>query len=1106
MEIKLTNTFPFTRKWVVLTIMKTFIFLICTTVFGFSTNNSLAQDKVKIEHNKTVSIDDVFEMIIDQTKYSFIYPSSLFKDTPKVKLKKGIISVGKLLKQALPQGEFNIILGLQNRITIKKKKDAQQRIISGTISDEKGNPIPGATILIKGTRKGTSANFDGKYKIPASPENVLVFTSLGFAKKEITVGNKSIINVILKEKANELDEIVINAGYYKTTRKLTTGSIGTVKAKEINQQPITNPIDGLKGKIAGLQITQGSGMPGAAANVKIRGINSIDRTNSQDSNKPLYIINGIPVPSSVEGGFSGAIEINPLEYLNAADIESIDILKDADATAIYGSRGANGVILITTKKGKEGKTKIEVEYSHGILKIPNLYDIKLLNTSDYLALREQTLINEGNFPVTSSLLHNADVASWDPNRDTNWRKVLLGGLGEQTRGRFSASGGSKNTNFLFSLNLSKQTNIFSFDDSAHKAASGLLNINHQSENSGFHASFTSRYSITQNNQNTTTTYDFFRAVFLTAPNSPDLLNENGDINDEDSSLLSNPLYAFEKSNDRETLNFTGSVTLGYDNIIPNVNAKVVFGASNNQINITRLDPISSIAPFFSVKTGEHNRTVSSSNTWIIEPEISYKNTFGESDFIIQVGSTFQSATTERILIRGYGYTSDLLLSDLSLAPLDFINNHNVSQYKYNAIYTRLNYNYNNKYLLNLTARRDGSSRFGPSKRFGNFGAVGAAWIFSEENFIINKLPFISFGKIRGSYGITGSDNIGDYQYLATYNNQGGNSYNGVQGLIPSRAANPDFSWQTNKKLEIALNLGFLNNKINIEAAWYQNRSSNQLIGFPLSTVTGFTSLQFNLPALVENRGLELAINTVNLSKNNLRWTSSFNISRERNELKRFDNIEAFPAYNNLFKVGESLYGRYQYESNGVNPATGLYDITDFDQNGSIDIFDKRFFVDTAPDFYGGLGNSFSYKNWQLDISLSFIKQKGTDFISAFATPGFARSNLPIEVLGDIWEQPGDIASFQELNTSSSVHRAAEAFDRNSARHFTDRSYIKLQNVSLAYNFPEKIVESIGFSAAKFYVRGQNLGTITSYKGIDPETGGLSLPQLRTIITGVQLTF
>jgi TonB-linked SusC/RagA family outer membrane protein len=1063
--------------------------------------------KIKIVADDVLTVNEVFEMIMKQTDYNFIYEDKIFKDFPKIAVKKGTISLNKLVNETLSGKAVNIILTQNNTILIKEANTQQQQQVTGKVTDAANLPVPGVTVLIKGTAKGTVTDLDGNYNITVpNPENVLVFTSLGFEKQEITVGSQSVINVTLKEAVATLEEVTINAGYYKTSRKLSTGSIGSVKAKAIGQQPVTDPIESLKGKIAGLQITQESGLPGAASTVRIRGINSLNR----GANLLLYILNGIPIPSKAEGSLENGVGISPLEYLNTADIESIDVLKDADATAIYGSRGANGVILITTKKGQAGKAKIDVDFSHGILKLPNLDHIKLLNTTEYLAMRKQTAINEGIWPITQTsgyyFNNNIDLVEWDPNRDIDWRKVLLGGIGEQNKGRLSASGGTENTSFLFSLNLSKQTNIFNYDDSAHKQASSSLTVNHKSKDNGFHASFTSRYSITQNNQNTGATDNYFRSAFTLAPNAPDFFDEDGNIDHQGTSYYRNPLAELERTQERDTRNFTGSITLGYNDVIPNVDAKVLLGYSSTHNNNIKLIPLSSYKP--STNPASNKTDLSVTNSWNIEPEISYKKSIGPNKFILQVGASFQSTTAKTIGVTGSGYTTDLLLQDLSVAPNKYIN-HNSSQYKYNAIYTRLNYNYDNKYLLNLTGRRDGSSRFGPGNQWGNFGAIGTAWIFSSEEFIKDKLSFLSFGKLRGSYGITGNDQIGNYQYLSTYRNYGSQTYNGVTILIPSRSANPNYSWEENKKLEIALDLGLFSNKISLEAAWYKNQSSNQLIGLPLSTVTGFSSQQFNLPALVENRGLELTVNTVNMSNKNFRWTSSFNISREKNELKDFPNIENFPAFDNLYVVGKSLYGTKRYESTGVNPATGIYDITDLDQNGSINVFDRQFFVDTAPEFYGGFGNSLTYKNWELDLAISFKKQQGLDFSTNFTSPGMfdgGHGNLPIEFL-DNWVNPGDKTKFQQFNyeTTNDYYYAAQQ-DASSTRHITDRSFIKLQNISLTYNLSKKTLENIGFSAAKFYIQGQNLLTITPYKGIDPEIGGFALPPLRTIITGVQLTF
>lgn len=754
--------------------------------------------------------------------------------------------------------------------------------------------------------------------------------------------------------------------------------------------------------------------------------------------------------------------------------------------------------------------------------MPNIDHVNLMNTEQYLAMRKQTAVNEGIWPIEESDLDfNVDLVNWDQTRDVDWTKELLGDIGIQRVGRVAVSGGSEDTSYLFSFNLTDQTNIYNYDDSSYKQASSSLSLNHKSKNDKFSVAFTSRYSITLNNQNTAATSQYFKYAFTLAPNAPELLLEDGSINygDEDNgeAYFTNPLAALESSLERDSRNFTGSAVVSYKNLIPHLEAKVVLGYSNSLVDYIQLVPLSSLTPQQRIANadnyGRNSETISTTNSWNVEPELAYTRSFDDHNFIMQVGAAFQSVTTKKIGVLGYGYSSDLLLSDVRAAPEQQITSNKISQYKYNALYVRLNYNYNSKYLLNLTGRRDGSSRFGPNKKFGNFGAVGASWVFSSEDFIKDKLSFLDFGKLRGSYGITGNDQIGDYQYLSTYTKSNLIAYNDVLGITPSRAENPYYSWEENTKLELALDLGMFNNRVNLETVWYKNHSSNQLIGLPLSRVTGFSTQQYNLPALVENKGVELTLNTTNISKANFNWKTSFNISFEKNELKEFYDIESFPAFDELYAVGQSLYGRKRYESTGVDPETGLYMITDTPTgadnvpDGKINVLDRQFFVDVMPEFYGGLGNSFTYKNWQLDISMSFKKTKGYDFISNFYSPGsyeYGHGNLPVDFM-DAWANPGDISDIQQLNNDSSTYTSPLTQDITSARHIVDRSFIKLQNVSLTYSVPKTVLDHLKFKAAKLYVRGQNLGTITSYEGIDPETGGLGLPALRTIITGIQLT-
>ncbi|MNQ74615.1 TonB dependent receptor [compost metagenome] len=421
-------------------------------------------------------------------------------------------------------------------------------------------------------------------------------------------------------------------------------------------------------------------------------------------------------------------------------------------------------------------------------------------------------------------------------------------------------------------------------------------------------------------------------------------------------------------------------------------------------------------------------------------------------------------------------------------------------YKYQAFFGRINYNWNQKYILNLTGRRDGSSRFGPGKQFATFGAVGAAWLFSNESFLEDS-AVLSFGKLRASYGSSGNDQIGDYQYLDTYASSGQN-YNGIIGLDPTRLYNPDFSWETNKKLEVALETGFFGDRIFLTAAWYRNRSSNQLVGIPLPGTTGFSSINANLDATVENSGLEFTLRTINFERANFKWSTNFNISASRNKLIAFPGLEG-STYSNKYVIGESTSIVKVYQFNGVNPQTGLYEVEDVNSDGMITSSgDKKTIADLTPEYFGGLENLFQYKNWQLDFLFQFVKQQNYDYSPN--VPGGSPINQHVDMV-NAWQQLGDETAFQ-MNTSGQNGDAVNAYYNyvDSDASIVDASYIRLKNIALSYEVPLQMLKGV---QCKLSLQGQNVLTFTPYKGGDPEfkyTG--YLPPLKVFTAGVQLTF
>ncbi|TRX61188.1 TonB-dependent receptor [Fulvivirga sp. M361] len=970
----------------------------------------------------------------------------------------------------------------------------EDQIISGTVTDENGQPLPGANILLEGTAQGTITDADGNYTLEMADEvTTLVVSFIGYSTQKIEIAGRKVIDVVLKLDVTSLEAVVVSTGYWETPERLNPGNIAKVSAEIIEQQPVVNPLQAMQGRVAGVQIQETSGIPGSAININIRGLNSLN--NGQDglpnANLPFYVIDGVPfVATSLNSGFLPLSGGSPLASLRPSDIESIEILKDADATAIYGSRGANGVILITTKKGRAGKTKVDINISRGVGEVVNKVD--LLNTDQYLSMRREALVNDGVWPILTpqDSTIRPDIFAWNPTRNTDWQEELLGGTAEQTNAGISISGGTKLTQFVFRASFFKQTNVYNYDNSAFKSGSGHFNLNHSSVDNRFNINVSTTYTFNTNNQNGG---DLVGVALRLAPNAPSLFDEDGNLNWENN--FENPLGFLRQEYENDTRNLTTNAVLSYE-LITGLKAKATLGYTNITVDEIQIRPLTSFNPEED-ELGDNRIANSNNDTWIIEPQLEYTRKLGDGDLKVLVGTTFQESIQNGQTIIGDDYTADALIRDINAAGDIGILGTNYSEYRYNAIYARVNYNWRNKYILNLTGRRDGSSRFGPGKQFGNFGAIGGAWLFSNEGFIENNLPFLSFGKLRGSYGVTGNDQIGNYGFLNTFESV--RAYNNVSSLVLARASNEDFSWETNKKLEFGIELGLWQDKVSLSTSWYRNRSSDQLIGRPLPATTGFSQVQFNLPALVENRGWEFELSTVNLKTDNFQWTSSANLTIFNNELKEFDDIEMFPAFDNRFEVGRPLFGRKEFKSLGVDPETGDFVFEDVNADGNIDELDRQDFVEIAQDYFGGLNNSFRYKFLQLDVFFQFVKQNALSFNSSFSAPG-VQSNQPLNVLNR-WTNVGDISEIRSFTQAPGTEYFRNAPSNNAIQ---DASFIRLKNVSISWLLPSEWINKINVQSGRIYVQGQNLLTITSYDGLDPESRSLSLPPLRIISAGVQI--
>lgn len=967
-----------------------------------------------------------------------------------------------------------------------------QQVISGTVSDATG-PLQGAVIIVKGTTRSTISDVDGKFSITASKDEVLVFSFTGFKTVEITVGEQSVVNILLQEDTTQLEELQINAGYYNVKQKEATGNIARITAKDIERQPVANPLAAIQGRMPGVDIVQSTGVPGGGFSIRIRGRNSI-RT---DGNEPLYIVDGMPYASenlSSANATQGILQnggISPLNGINPLDIESIEVLKDADATAIYGSRGANGVVLITTKKGEEGQTQVSFNMMTGVSQVTRFQ--KLMNTSQYLTMREQAFANDG-FTELPAWAYDTN-GTWSRTRYTDWQKELLGGTAVTQNANVGISGGNEQTKFVLGGTMYKEGTVFPGDFDFQKT-SFHSNVNHTSADRKFQSNVSVNYVLSDNNlPGNDLTY---RASTL-PPNAPELYNEDGSLNWENSTWQ-NPLAILEEKYLSKVTNLTAGGNFSYL-LSKGLSFKATLGYTESNIIETRFSPVSMYDPAFGVTPASSRslRNTAKQESWNVEPQLNYTTALWKGTLDVLAGLTFQERKTTVMEIIGTGFSTDNLIGNLAAASSLLTTANDITTYRYNAALGRINYNIDGKYIINLTGRRDGSSRFGDNKRFANFGAIGAAWLFSREAYVNEGLPWMSFGKIRASYGITGNDQIGDYQYLNTYGTTG-TPYHGAIGLQPLRLYNADFSWETNRKVEAALETGFFNDRLFLSIAHYRNRSSNQLVGMPLSTVTGFPSVQANLDATVQNTGWEFELRGTPFSNDNFNWTASVNLSVARNKLLDFPDL-AGSVYAEKYVLGQPLDIRKLYNFTGINTATGLYDFQDYNNDGILTYpLDSQYITSLAPEFFGGMQHNITYKNWQLDFLFQFVKQQGYNYTNTGSIPGVG-VNQPVGIgNGGLPSGTGAV----QLYTAGYNSEAITAFNRytNSNGTISDASFIRLKNISLSYSLPANWSKH---ATCMLYLQGQNVLTITNFKGADPENQMRgSLPPLRTVSMGIRL--
>lgn len=1064
----------------------------CSQVFAsvFAQNLTIKAEKQPLKY--------IFRVIEQQSEYRFMYKEADLKNIPT--------SFSLNVKNATIQQTLKILLDGQpllyefvektifikaNPKAIPNKPLSKQKTLTGLVVDEKGKPLAGATVNVKGTNQNVVTNNEGEYTLSDVPDDaVLIVSYIGYLTQEVSVKNAS--KIILSKSESRLDEIQVIA-YGTTTKRLNTGSVGTMPGSEIAKQPVSNPLAALSGRIPGLVVNQSTGVPGSSFNIQIRGRNSIAQ-----GSQPLILIDGIPFAAGNEGisTISTALthpingtSLSPFNSINPSDIESIEVLKDADATAIYGSRGANGVILITTRKGQAGKTQINANINQGFTQVGKT--MELMNTDQYLEMRKEAFVNSN---VTPTIINAPDILGWDQNRYTDYKKEFIGGTGKLTNAQLSLSGGSSEIQYLVAGAFYRETSVYP-RPLPNIRGSVNTNLNHASKDNRFKINFSSSFTSTENK---TASDDLTYFTFL-APNTPDFFTEEGHLKwSENGTQYENPYrYLFESYNAR-TNNLVSNFNISYQ-IVNDLTFKVAMGYNQLNGKEVKLNPKTSIPPD-QIQISSSQFGTNTYSSWNIEPQLQYARKLWKGNIDVLVGSTFHQKNNNGTYTIASGFTTDALLESISAANTITRATNNKTQYRYQAVFGRINYNILNRYILNITGRRDGSSRFGSGKQFANFGAAGFAWIFTEENWL-NNLTILSFGKLRGSYGVTGNDQIGDYQFLDNWQT-GPQTYEGTSTLRPSALANPNYSWEKNKKLEAAIDLGFFKDRILLSANYYKNRSSNQLVAYRLPYTTGFASIIRNFPATVENNGWEFTLSTDNFKNDKFSWSTAINATLPHNKLVDFPNIET-STYASTYKVGESLNSLYNYRFEMIDPASGLYKLTDVDQNGFYDVKDQMINGNLDPKIYGGINNTVTYKGIELSIFLDYRQQTGKNFLYTIynlsKTPG-TQFNQPA-LLVDRWQNPNSAAQYEKYQA---VPGSTVANIKNSDRVYSDASFIRLRNMQVSYFLPQKVISKLALSSARIYMQGQNLITWSKLNGLDPETQNpYALPPLKVYTIGLQ---
>ncbi len=1012
---------------------------------------------------------------------------------------------------------------------------SQTKEINGRVTDNTNQPVPLATIQAKDYNTSTVTDQDGYFKLNVNTKATrLLISSVGFATREIPI-TSGMMAVKIQREDQSLTEVVV-VGYGTKVKKDITGSVARVSAKEIGNTPATSFESALQGRAAGVLVSQQNGKLGQGINIRIRGSASVTA-----GNEPLYVIDGIPLTS---GDLSSTVApTNALADLNMNDIESVEILKDASAAAIYGSRASNGVVLITTKQGKAGQSKIEFGYFTGTQKATGKREF--LDSKQYVdyftraAVGAATqdsiygyysnvadaLTDELNYVNSRFKRYSGGTDDWKTAAiNTNWQDLVLREA-PLSQYDLNVSGGSDKTKFFMSGQYLDQTGILIAN--SYKRYTGRLNLDHQLKswlNVGVNMNFSRSLNYRVSNDNAFSTP---LQIIALSPITPEIDPRTGllsgalDLNtgkpNTNFPVYYNPLLSIDNAFYHTTVNrFLGNV-YGNVSLTHALSFRTEFGI--DQINQAEENYYGKIT---ARNTGVPNGSGFYGTTAVLNINTNnyfiFKKSFNNiHDVEATAGMTYQDRKYEFSGASGEQFPSDAYKKLQSAASKTDATSSGTSSTLL-SYFARVNYKYNDKYLLTASGRVDGSSRFGANNKYGFFPAASIGWIVNKEHFLEN-VKWLNFLKLKGSYGVTGNENIGDFQSRRLYSGTG--AYGGQAGQVPSQLGNPDLKWETTYGTDIGMEISVFNNRVYLEVDYYNKDTKDLLLDVQVPGTTGFSSQLQNIGKL-NNKGIEFTLNTTNVSIKNFRWTSSANFAANKNKIVFLEG-QLIGSSVNKAKEGEPLGVFYARDFAGADPANGdaLYYKNTLKSDGSRDRSTTNEYNQAEdvrignpnPKFIYGFQNTFTYKSFDFDVLLqgvygNDIYNGGGQYMSASGSNGF--DNQTIDQLA-AWNKPGDITNVPEprLFYGNGVDP--------SSRFISDGSYLRVKSVTLGFNLPAALASKIKVNRFRVYLKAQNLFTITNYKGWDPEVNAdyqasninqgvdfYSAPQAKSIVFGVNL--